>query len=168
MVALTSGAEGGGGAAFAASAAARASSSAHEGRQSVPGSKQSSYRRVSLPIETTDLLVPAHISVHPAHHDPVICTYLKPVCGQRVHVHHVQPACETLVEGSEGVAEAAEAVDVCVESLGLVDELGHDGLDEAEAVGGIWVLLGAGEGEEGALRDAAEWSAVGRVARHGG
>ena len=51
-----------------------------------------------------------------------------------------------------------------MEGLCLVDELGHDGIDETEAVRGIWVLLGAGDGEERALGDTAE----GRAACHGG
>lgn len=68
-------------------------------------------------------------------------THLEPIDCEGVHVHDVQPAGEAFVERSEGIAETAEVVDVCLEGLCLVDEFGEDGFDEAESMRCIWVLL---------------------------
>ena len=73
--------------------------------------------------------------------EPEMRAHLEPVRRERVHVHHVQPAGEALVERLEGVAETVQAVHVCVECLCLVDELGEDGFYETESVGGIGVLF---------------------------
>lgn len=161
-MALASSAEGGGGAPFAASAAARASSSACDasGRAQEPTCHVPA--RLSANWNETSVGACAY-EIHLGVITMWICTHLQPVCGERVHVDRVEPAREALVEGAEGVAEAAEVVHVCVEGLCLVDELGHDGLDEAEAVRGIRVEGGAGEGEEGALGDAAEGRAMHQI-----
>ena len=96
-------------------------------------------------------------------------THLRPIDGERVHVHRIEPAGEALVEGAEGVAEVAQALDVRVEGLDVVEELAEGGLEEAEAVGRIGVGGGAGEAAKGALGDASERRGhrVHRVAERG-
>jgi hypothetical protein len=47
-----------------------------------------------------------------------------------------------------------------VEGLCLVDELGHDGLDEAKAVRGIWIVLGEGEERAWEMRRRGVWLVI--------
>lgn len=86
--------------------------------------------------------------------------YLRPIDGEGVHVHKIEPCSKGLVEGREGITQMLEVLDIGLEGFGLVDELGHRGLDEAKAMGRIGVCRRPREPEERALRDAAEGRAV--------
>lgn len=89
-------------------------------------------------------------------------THLGPIHRERVHVHHVEPAREALVERAQRIAEVAQALDVRVQGLYVVEQLPECRLEEAEAVGRVGVDGRAGEAAERALGDATEGRALRR------